>query len=291
MTRGLFNRIAMAHIRKGKGSPNGGLYIDLKKIPYENIAIYYRRNLEHVKADFGYDWMDEPVEVVFEWYETCGCPPVDARAQTTLPRLYCAPGGGSRGVRGGNSWMSCFGVALLAADSAGKSARNKAVPGFDPAQVDREVERISALLNSAPQDPVTPVAVMHQIQAAVFKGMGPERDGPGLTGCLAELQRIRTEELPHMALRSRTRVYNLELRHAIEVINILDDAKLIIGHYTSTSTRKFRYIMTPQLLVRVLPSELPLDGALLGVSILLPGGDFAPAEIPHRQCAGPSTDG
>lgn len=77
---------------------------------------------------------------------------VDAKAQTTLPGLYCAPGGGSRGVLGGNSWMSCFGVALLAADSAGKLARSKAVPGFDPAQVDWEVERISALLNSALQD-------------------------------------------------------------------------------------------------------------------------------------------
>ncbi|MBI5910246.1 MAG: FAD-binding protein [Betaproteobacteria bacterium] len=226
MTRGLFNRIAVQHIRKGKGSPNGGLYIDLKAIPYENIAIYYRRNLEHVKADFGYDWLKKPVEVVFEWYETCGYPSVNTRAETTLPRLFCAPGGGSRGVRGGNSWMSCFGVALLAADRAGKLARDRAAPPFDACQVDREVERISALLNSTPQNPVTAIAVMHQIQAAVFNGMGPERDGTGLNSCLEELCRIRAEELPRMAVRSKTRVYNLELRHALEVINMLVVAEI-----------------------------------------------------------------
>ena len=216
----------MQHIRKGKGSPNGGVYIDLKAIPYQDIANYYRRNLEHVKEDFGYDWLEKPVEVVFEWYETCGHPSVNARAETTLPRLLSAPGGGSRGVRGGNSWMSCFGVGLLAAESAIRLAKNRKRPPFDADQVESEVERISALLNGKPQYPVTPVAVMHQIQAAVFKGMGPDRNGPELVACLEELRRIRAEELPRMGLRSQTRVYNLELRHALEAINMLDVSEM-----------------------------------------------------------------
>jgi len=42
----------------------------------------------------------------------------------------------------------------------------------------------------------------------------------------------------------------------------------------STSARKFRKIMTPQLSIRVLPSEVPLDGPLFGISRLLPGINF-----------------
>ena len=45
-------------------------------------------------------------------------------------------------------------------------------------------------------------------------------------------------------------------------------------HHTSTSARKFRNKMTPQLSIRVLPSEVPLDGPLFGISRLLPGINF-----------------
>ena len=48
----------------------------------------------------------------------------------------------------------------------------------------------------------------------------------------------------------------------------------------STSTRKFRNVMASELLVRILASEFPLDGALLSVSILLPSIDFTSQGLP-----------
>lgn len=52
------------------------------------------------------------------------------------------------------------------------------------------------------------------------------------------------------------------------------DGKDYPGTGTSTSARKFRNIMTPQLSIRVLSSEVPLDGPLFGISRLLPGINF-----------------
>ncbi|MDO8465665.1 MAG: hypothetical protein Q7S46_10520, partial [Gallionella sp.] len=57
--------------------------------------------------------------------------------------------------------------------------------------------------------------------------------------------------------------------------HLLDQAGLAsVGSRTSTLTRKFGNIMSSQLSIRILSSEVPLDGSIFLVAGLLPGIDF-----------------
>ncbi|MBA3035825.1 MAG: FAD-binding protein, partial [Desulfobacterium sp.] len=90
MNRGLFAREIAKKIQEGKGSPNGGVYVDCRSDTHiAGLRDTYRRNVKPYKEQFGFDVRKELLEVNLEWYESNAHPIVDENLATDIPGLFC----------------------------------------------------------------------------------------------------------------------------------------------------------------------------------------------------------
>jgi len=96
---------------------------------------------------------------------------------------------------------------------------------IDWKQVNEEYARIHALRTRKPSNPLTVHDVRHAIQRACFKALGPIRKGSAIEQSIRELERIRKNDLPRMALRDNVQQYNIEWKQAIENYNMIDVAE------------------------------------------------------------------
>ena len=76
----------------GKGTENGGVYLDCKPESLSTMRWMYQRNAALLKEKFGFDFTEQPVEVVPEMYEHGGEPITDENAM-------CVDAEGLFGVR------------------------------------------------------------------------------------------------------------------------------------------------------------------------------------------------
>ncbi len=216
-------------VREGKGSEHGGVYVDLRDkdgVPSEEIkkfGKYYARNIEPLREKFGFDIHKDLIEVIVETGDTVGHPVADGSLMTDIPGLFWA--NPTKLYRQTNNSLFGSVVAMRSAIDYARSA-SAPVPGDEVWDaVKDEYDRLQGLRTAKVDDPLYPHQVRHAIQEAVSKGLGVMKNEEDLQACLAELQRIRKEDVPRMALRSDTMTYNTEWKQAIENINMLDFAE------------------------------------------------------------------
>jgi succinate dehydrogenase/fumarate reductase flavoprotein subunit len=75
-------------------------------------------------------------------------------------------------------------------------------------------------LESNPDKSIRALQVYHHIQNAMFKGVSFVRNEKGLKEAIAELERIKAEEIPVMVVPQKTRRFNNDWRQAMEVPNM-----------------------------------------------------------------------
>ena len=73
-------------VRAGKGSENGGVYLDCKQESLSTMRWMYQRNAQLLKEKFGYDFTSQPTEVVPEMYEHGGEPSPTTTPCALMPR-------------------------------------------------------------------------------------------------------------------------------------------------------------------------------------------------------------
>ncbi|MBU1055099.1 MAG: FAD-binding protein [Proteobacteria bacterium] len=222
MHRGLFAREIAKKIYEGKGSPNGGVYIDCRSDALiAGLRNLYRRNVKPYKDLFGFDIQKNLLEVALEWYESNGHPIIDENLETEIPGLFCPVGGGSRGARTGSIDLS-MSAGSLAGIKALEYANKVQINKIDWVPVNNEFARVHEIRNRMVDKPVRPHVVRHAIQRASYKALGPIRDGASLELSIKELERIRKEDLPRMIVSNKTKTFNTEWKEAIENYNMID---------------------------------------------------------------------
>jgi len=70
-----------------------------------------------------------------------------------------------------------------------------------------------------------PQEITRMIQRACYRACQPTRETPAMQEAVAELERIRKEEMPAMRLGDATLTYNTDWKAAIEAYNMLDIAE------------------------------------------------------------------
>ncbi|MEG0323532.1 MAG: FAD-binding protein, partial [Raoultibacter sp.] len=70
-----------------------------------------------------------------------------------------------------------------------------------------------------------PQELTHMIQKACYAACQPTRETKAMEEAVAELERIRAEEMPKMTLGDATLVFNTDWKAAIEAYNLLDIAE------------------------------------------------------------------
>ena len=215
-------------VRAGKGSESGGVYLDCKEESLATMRWMYQRNAQLLKEKFGYDFTAQPTEVVPEMYEHGGEPITDDNAMCVdAEGLFCVrANAGSEG-----------GMMNITNRRMGRYAMKKALEYLatyeEPASVTyegaaAEIARLEDLRTRTVDAPLRPITVRRNIQHACAEAGRPVRPADVLETAKAELDRIMAEDLPRMACADDSLVQNADWKDAIEVVNLLDIARLTV---------------------------------------------------------------
>ena len=216
-------------IREGQGGPNGGIYFSRGDIPWENMEFYCQLmfpNWKYKAIDLS-EWgkklkEDEPVEVgpAVEYFD--GGIVVNERFETGIQGLFAA-GECTLGVFGSNRVFSAITEILVhgldAGRNAGEYANNAQVPEPDQQAFESLEERAAAPLLR--EEGLRPAQVRRRVQETAHKKLGPIRNKKELESFIEFLDNIKKEELPSLAVTSKSRIYNKEWIDALELENIV----------------------------------------------------------------------
>jgi succinate dehydrogenase/fumarate reductase flavoprotein subunit len=216
-------------VREGKGGPNGGIFFSRGDIPWETMQMYCSvmfPDWKYKAIDLS-EWgrkleADEPVEVgpAVEYFD--GGIVVDEHFETAVEGLFAA-GECTLGLFGSNRVFSAITEMLVqglaAGRNAGEYAEKAQVPDPDRDILAELVEKVAAPLDRS--EGPNPAQVRRNVQETAQEKLGPIRNRGELESLIDFLDKIKNEEIPSLAARSKSRVYNKEWIDIIELTNIV----------------------------------------------------------------------
>jgi fumarate reductase (CoM/CoB) subunit A len=227
--------IMVTEILEGRGTPNGGIYIDTPnspKGPEEFMRIVRRLDAlpYNQLRDLGLDVTRDPIEVAPGVHFTLGGVRIDEWTRTSLPGLFAA-GEASGNVHGanrtsGNALAETQVFGRRAGEAAARRAREVARPsGLDEGEIQAGIARSLALLDR-PKAEVRAHFIKKRIKQVMDTHMGWRRDEQSMRAVLAEVRRLREDEYRRVKVADRD-VMSYEWQQAIEVGLMLDLAEVI----------------------------------------------------------------
>lgn len=200
LTRDHVARAIVREIKAGRGSPHGGVFLDIswikEKIP--NSAEHIKKKLPSMYHQFkqlaNIDITKEPMEIGPTTHYIMGGIRVDADTQmSTLPGLFaageCAAGINGANRLGGNSLSDLIVFGKRAGEYAAKFAMENNAGKVDQAQVDGIARR--ALEPFEREAAENPYAVQQDLQDMMQDLVGIVRTEEELTRALEEIAKLR----------------------------------------------------------------------------------------------------
>jgi succinate dehydrogenase / fumarate reductase flavoprotein subunit len=194
-TRDNVARAIYTEVKEGRGSPHGGVFLDISYLPPDHVRRKLPSMYEQFKELADVDITAGPMEVGPTTHYVMGGIRVDADSgTTTVPGLFAAGevSGGMHGANrlGGNSLsdLLVFG-ARTGAGAAAHAAGQPAEPYVDPVQVRQAARDLIAPLERA--DGEDPYAIQRDLQAMMQQLVGIFRVEADLTEAIAQLAELR----------------------------------------------------------------------------------------------------
>ncbi|NNM33636.1 MAG: fumarate reductase/succinate dehydrogenase flavoprotein subunit, partial [Gemmatimonadetes bacterium] len=205
LTRDHVARCILREVKEGRGSPHGGVFLDIawidEKVP--DGPAHIKRKLPGMYHQFkelaGIDITKEPMEVGPTTHYVMGGIRVDADTQmSTVPGLFaageCAAGLHGANRLGGNSLSDLLVFGRRAGQYAAEFANEKGRPTVDEGQVKSAVrDALAPLERPSKDDDVGPYKVLQSIQDVMQEKAGIIRDEEHLSAALEGLERIRPQ--------------------------------------------------------------------------------------------------
>jgi len=186
-TRDVVARAIATEIREGRGTENGGVFLDVTHLPPEQIETRLPVMLEQF-LKYGVDIRKVPMEVAPTAHHIMGGLRINPECRTTLPGLFACGevAGGVQGANrlGGNALADTQVFGKRAGEFAGKAETR--VKRIDPEQVKRQQERLDSFLKGS----TNPAKVRTELQNAMWEGAGIFRNAADLTRTLATINRL-----------------------------------------------------------------------------------------------------
>jgi succinate dehydrogenase / fumarate reductase, flavoprotein subunit len=194
-TRDNVARAIYTEVKEGRGSPHGGVYLDISYLPADHVRRKLPSMYEQFKELADVDITKGPMEVGPTTHYVMGGIRVDAETEaTSVPGLYAAGevAGGMHGANrlGGNSLsdLLVFGARAGAA-AAAHAADQSAEPYVDPVQVQEAARELTAPLER--RDGEDPYAIQRDLQGTMQRLVGIFREEADLDEALQELTELR----------------------------------------------------------------------------------------------------
>ena len=228
LTRDHVARCITREVREGRGSPHGGVFLDIawiqKRMP--NAAEHIKRKLPSMYHQFkqlaDIDITKDPMEIGPTTHYVMGGVRVNAESQmSTVPGLFaageCAAGINGANRLGGNSLSDLLVFGKRAGEYAAQFARENARGRIDQAHVDEAARR--AVEPFEPGRTENPYSIQHDLQEAMQRLVGIVRLEGEMREALEHIERLRGRAC--RAAVSGHREYNPGWHTALDLGNLL----------------------------------------------------------------------
>ena len=218
-TRDVVARSIYQEIIEGRGTENGGVYLDISHLDDD----YIDEKLETMVLQFenvGVDIKHGPIEVAPTAHHFMGGLKINPDASSSLKNLFGAGEvcGGVHGANrlGGNALADTQVFGKIAGVSASEAAKATELKTNDE-QVKEEAERIESLIK---EGSIKPQEFKENIKNLMWEKVAIVREEKTLNEALKELKEMQ-ENLDKLDVSDKKQ-YNTELVTALEVINMVE---------------------------------------------------------------------
>ena len=218
-TRDVVARSIYQEIIEGRGTENGGVYLDISHLDDD----YIDEKLETMVLQFenvGVDIKHGPIEVAPTAHHFMGGLKINTDASTSLENLFGAGEvcGGVHGANrlGGNALADTQVFGKIAGESASKAAKSTELKTNEE-QVEKEASRIESLIKKGT---IKPLEFKNNIKNLMWEKVAIVRDEKTLNEALGQLQEMQ-KDLENLDVSDKKQ-YNDELVNALEVINMVE---------------------------------------------------------------------
>jgi succinate dehydrogenase / fumarate reductase flavoprotein subunit len=233
LTRDHVARCIVREIREGRGSPHGGVFLDIAwiKSRVPNGAEHIKRKLPSMYHQFkqlaDIDITEEPMEVGPTTHYVMGGVRVDSDTQMSdVPGLFaageCAAGLHGANRLGGNSLSDLLVFGKRAGEHAACFAKENSETSIDAAQVDSAARRALAVFDGTGE---SPYQIQHELQEMMQDLVGIVRREEEMKRAMERLDQLaRCAE--NVAVTGN-REYNNGWHTALDLRNLLTVSKVI----------------------------------------------------------------
>jgi len=191
-TRDVISRSSYLEIMAGRGTPGGGVFIDVSHLDHQFVANNFRGMVERCR-DYGFDLVHDRVEVSPSAHYQMGGVKMDVDCRTSLECLFAAgeDGGGVHGANrlGGNGVADSIVYGARAGDSMAAFVGGRTLAQISDAQVKELAARWTAPLERTSGENV--FQLREALDDLMWEKVGVVRNGRDLEAAASELQRLR----------------------------------------------------------------------------------------------------
>ena len=190
-TRDLVSRASFLEVSEGRGTPNGGIWIDVSHLGADVVERNFRGMVRRCR-DFGRDLARGPVEVGPTAHFMMGGVVVDPDCRTAMEGLFAAgeDTGGVHGANrlGGNGVAESTVFGGIAGDVMAAFVAGRPRPRLSPSALEAAAARCAAPLGRAGGAEV--YAIQRELRDLMWERAGLVRDAEGLGVAAVTLQRL-----------------------------------------------------------------------------------------------------
>jgi succinate dehydrogenase/fumarate reductase flavoprotein subunit len=193
-TRDLVSRASFLEVMEGRGTPNGGVWIDVSHLGAEVVERNFRGMVKRCR-DFGRDLARGPVEVGPTAHFMMGGVVIDPACRTAVEGLFAAgeDTGGVHGANrlGGNGVAESTVFGGLAGDTIAAFVEGRPAPRVTATAVRPAMAALTAPFERAPGPAF--YALHHQLREVMWEGAGLVRDADSLQRALDTIDGIERD--------------------------------------------------------------------------------------------------
>jgi succinate dehydrogenase / fumarate reductase flavoprotein subunit len=236
LTRDHVSRCIVREIKEGRGSPHGGVYLDIswikQKIP--NAAEHIKRKLPSMYHQFkqlaDIDITEQPMEVGPTTHYIMGGVRVDPDTQMSrLPGLFaageCAAGINGANRLGGNSLSDLLVFGKRAGEFAARFAKENQHGSIEREKIDAVAREALAPFESAGRGSENPYVIQKDLQETMQDLVGIVRNEGEMREALEKIGKFKTRA--EKAAVTGNREYNPGWHTAIDLKNLLTVSEVI----------------------------------------------------------------
>jgi len=226
--RDVVARSIATEILEGKGTPQGGVYLDVSHLQASVIEERLPSMLRQF-LDVGVDIRKEPMQVAPTAHHFMGGVQINENAETNILGMYAAgeiTGGIHGGNRlGGNALADTQVFGKRAGENAAKCAQKNPTLPVDKKQINREIKRAKGFLKK--REGLRPVEIKNKLTSLMWDKVGIFRTGKEIQEAITEIERIKQKDLPQLCVMDNKTRYNREWIEALEIENLVNVAEMV----------------------------------------------------------------